>query len=158
MCAKKTLLTPSHCQQQPKPLIKGRVDAYFLVYSKFRPCTMNAATEKETHQTRLQSAVVWWACGNWSLGFLFLAGRSDTGVWSSAAAFHLLQSSIWRAFRDALLLTLVLKSSYSSYCYLPIGLKPSGNSHLTSDRNKAFAQKAAAHWIFLLFRTVLCKP
>jgi len=77
-------------------------------------------------------------------------------VWSSAAVAHLLQGSTYCAFRDGILHTLVVTSGYLSYCCLSIISNQSAHSPLTSDINKAHT--TAAHWIFSLFRTILCKP
>lgn len=54
-------------------------------------------------------------------------------MWSSAVAHVLKAPTLFSCvFRDA------VTSGYSSYCCLPIGLKQSGHSPLTSGTNKAF--------------------
>ncbi len=62
------------------------------------------------------------------------------------------------AFRDCILHTLVVTSGYLSYCCLSIISNQSAHSPMTSDINKAFSSTTAAHWIFSLFRSILCKP
>ncbi len=91
--------------------------------------------------TFYQSSTVqfWWACANCSFRFLFLADRSGTPVWSSAAVAHLLQGSTYCVFRDGILYTLVVTSGYLSYCCLSIISNQSAHSLLTTDINKAFS-------------------
>ncbi len=77
-------------------------------------------------------------------------------VWSSAAGVHLLQGSMCCVFRDGILQTLVVTSGYLSYCCLSIISNQSVHSPLTSTRH--FIYTTAAHWIYSLFLTILCKP
>ncbi len=81
-------------------------------------------------------------------------------VWSSAAVAHLLQGSTCCAFRDGILYTLVVMSGYLSSCCLSIISNQSAHSPLTSDlwhQQGIFVHTTAAHWIFSLFRTLLCQ-
>lgn len=76
---------------------------------------------------------------------------ADHPVWSSAAVGHLLHGSTCCAFRDALLLTLVVRIPVT-VAFLSTCL--SGHSSLTSATNKAFSPKElAAQWMFLSFLT-----
>jgi len=89
MCQENTLhtITPP-----PAWTIGGRMDPCFhVVYTKFWPNHLIVAAEIEIHQTIDKQ----WACENRSLIFLFLADRSDTGVFfcccsSSASRFDML--------------------------------------------------------------------
>ena len=60
-------------------------------------------------------------------------------MWSSAAVAHLLQGSMFCAFRDGILHSLVVTSGYLSYRCLPIVSNQSAHSPLTSHINKAFS-------------------
>ncbi len=155
--------TPLH-HHQPEPLRQGRMDPCFhVLYSKFWPYHLNVAAEIETHQTRQRfSNLLLSNFGepvlNCILDFLFLADRSGTGVVFCCCS-HLLQGSTCCAFRDGILHILVVTSGYLSFFCLSIISNQSVHSPLTSDINKAFSSiTTAAHWIFSLFRTILCKP
>ncbi len=76
-------------------------------------------------------------------------------VWSSAAGVHLLQGSMC-VCSEMVFCILVVTSGYLSYCCLYIISNQSAHSPLTSTRH--FIHTTAAHWIFSLFRTILCKP
>ncbi len=97
--------------------------------------------------TFFQSSIVqfWWSCVNCILRVL--SWQEQHPVWSSAAGAHLLQGSMCCVFRDGILHTLVVTSGYLSYCFLSIISNQSVHSPLTS----------AAHGIFSLFLTILCK-
>ncbi len=103
--------------------------------------------------TFFQSSIVrfWWVCVNCILCFLFLADRSGTGVvfccWSSSASgFNVLCVQRW----------------YSVYLgcneWLFELLLPFYNLILLWHQQGIFVHTTAAHWIFSLFRTILCKP
>ncbi len=81
-------------------------------------------------------------------------------VWSSAAGAHLFQGSTCCAFRDCILHTMVVTSGYFSYWLLPFyHLYPV--CPFSSDlwhQQDIFVHTTASHWIFSLFRTILCKP
>ncbi len=80
-------------------------------------------------------------------------------VWSSDAVAHLLQGSTCCVFRDGILHTLVVTSGYLSYCCLSIISNQSCpfSSELWYQQG-IFVHTTAAHWIFSLFRTILCNP
>ncbi len=92
----------------------------------------------------------------WQPPFPVLSWQERHPVWSSAAVAHLLQGSMCCAFRDGILRTLVVTSGYlitvaflSSLTSLPI---------ILWHQQGIFVHTTAAHWIFSLFRTILCKP
>ncbi len=98
-----------------------------------------------------QSSVVqfWWSCVNCILRVLFFSDRSGT------RCGLLLLGSTCCVFRDGILQILVVTSGYLSYCCISIISNQSVHSPLTSTRHFC---PTAAHWIFSLFRTILCKP
>ncbi len=116
----------------------------------------NRNRESSDQATFFQSSIVqfWSACANCSLRFLFLTGWQERHpVWSSAAVAVLLQGCV---FRDGILHTLVLTSGYLSYCCLSIISNQS--AAFSWHQQGIFVHTTAAHWIFSLFRTILCKP
>ncbi len=159
-CAKNISTTPLH-HQQPEPLRQGRMDPCFRVlYAKFWPYHLNVAAEIETHQTRqcfynllLSSFVdpVWIVS---SVCCSYLTGAAPGVVfccWSpSASGFDVL--CVQRRYSAYLgcneWLFELLLSFLSSLTSLPI---------LLWHQQGIFVHTTAAHWIFSLFQTILCK-
>lgn len=80
------------------------------------------------------------------LNHWYQAGWIHAFMWSSAAAAHLLQASMWCAFRDALLPTLIVA------IWVTVGLLSTWTSLAI------LLWPLPAHWIATLFQTILCKP
>ena len=59
---------------------------------------------------------------------------------SSAAIAYPLRGLLHCVFRDAVLHTTVVMHGYLIYCHLPVS-----------------PRRTAAHWMFFVFRTILCK-
>ncbi len=156
-CGEEISPTPLH-HQQHEPLIQERMDpCFYVVYTKFWPYHLNVTVEIDSSDmaTFFQSCIVqfWWAHTNYSPSFLFLNDRSGTGVVfccfkvvCSEMLFYIVHTSfvgvvIW--------VTVAFLSAQTS---LAILLWP-----LASMR-PIFAHRAATHWVFSLFQTILCKP
>ncbi len=95
-----------------------------------------------------------------TIAFPVLSWQERHPVWYSAAVTHLLQGSTCCAFRDGTLHTLVVTSGYLSYCCLSI-ISNQSAPPFSSDlwhQQGIFVHTTAAHWIFSLFWTILCKP
>ncbi len=169
-CAKKISPTPLHHHHQPEPLRQGRMDPCFhVLYAKFWPYHLNVAAEIKTHQTRQRFSNLLLSNSDEPVRIVASVScwQERHPVWSSAAVAHLLQGSTCCAFRDGILHTLILTSGYLSYCCLSIISNQSAHYPLTSTKhfrpqncvdNIPQYSVIQHHWIFSLFRTILCKP
>lgn len=83
----------------------------------------------------------------------------ETGIFQRQVQSSAVVGLMFRAFRDALLHTLVVTSDCLNYCCLHISSKQSGHSPLTSDINRAFSARGLMlAGYFPLFWIILCKP
>ncbi len=127
---------------------------------KFWTYHLNVAAEIETHQTRQCFSNL--LLSNFGepvriviLCFLFLADRSGTRC--GLLLLLPICFSFWCVVLSEMVFchTLVVTSGYLSYCCLFIISNQSAHSPLTS--TGIFVHTTAAHWIFSLFWTILCK-
>ncbi len=152
-----------HTTTPPPPAwtVETRQDGSMLSCSLCQILTLSSECRSRNRDssdqgTFFQSSIVqfWWSCVNCSLCFLFLSEERHP-VWSSAAVAHLLQGSTCCVFRDGILHTLVVMSGSLNYCCLSIS---DSLPFLLWHQQGLFVHTTAAHWIFSLFRTILCKP
>ncbi len=142
--------------------VETRQDGSMLSCSLRQILHLNVAAEIETHQTRqcFSNLLLSNFCVSvWIV--ISVSWQERHPVWSSTAVAHLLQGSTCCVFRDGILHTLVVTSGYFSYCFISIISNQSAHSPLTADRwhqQGIFVRTSTAHWIFSLFRTILCKP
>ncbi len=149
---------PLHHHHQPEPLRQGRMDPCFhVLYTKFWLYHLNAA-EIKTHQIRQRfinlllsnfGEPVWIVA---SVSCSYLTGVAPGVVFCccspSASGFDVLCIQRWYSTYlgcNEWLFELLLLSSLTSL------------SILLWHQKCIFVHITAAHWIFYLFRTVLCK-
>ncbi len=134
-----------------------------FLYAKFWPYHLNVAAEIETHQTSNVFPIFYCpilvSLCELLPPFPVLSWQERHSVWSSAAVAHLLQGSMCCAFRDGILLTLVVTSGYLSYCCFSIISNQSAHSLLISDINKAFlSTQLSLTGYFLFFVPLTVNP
>ena len=144
----KVCLTPLHHHHQSEPLIQGGMEQYFhVVYSKFWPHHLNVAAEIETYQTRHLFFPIFYCPVLVNLCDLLpqfpgLRWQEWHSVWSFAAVAHLLQGWACCAFRDCILHTLVVTSSFEPFYHLePVCTFSSDLWH----QQDIFVHKTASH-------------
>ncbi len=154
-CAKQ--ISPTHYTTTTslKPLRQGRMDPCFhVLYAECWPYHLNVAVEFSSDQaTFFLSSIVQFCEPVWIVASVpVLSWQERNPVWSSAAS-----GFDCCAFRDGYSAYLGCNKCYLSYCCLSIISNQSAHSPLTSKSTRHFVHTIAAHWIFSLFRTILCK-
>ncbi len=153
-----------HTITPPPPAwtVETRQDGSMLSWSLRQiltlPSEYRSRNRDSSDQAFFQSSIVQflWACVILLHRFPVLSWQERHAVWSSAAVAHLLQCSMCCVFRDGLLHTLVVTSGYLSFGAFLLSL--TSPPILIWHQQGIFVHTTAAHWIFSLFRTILCKP
>ncbi len=145
---------PPHITPPPPPAwtVETRQDGSMLSCSLHQILTLPSECRSRNRDssdqaTFFQSSIVqfWWACANCcSLRFQLLEDRSGTRC---GLLLHL--------FRDGILHILVVMSGWVTVAFLS---SITSLSILLWHQQGIFGHTTAAHWIFSLFRTILCKP
>ncbi len=156
-CAKKISTAPLHHHHQPEPLRQGRSLRQILTLPS-ECCSRNQDSSDQA--TFFQSTIVQflWACVNCILRVLFLADRSGTRcglLLLEPICFRVQVLCVQRWYSADLgcnewLFELLLPFYHLS----PVCPFSSDLWH----QQGIFIHTTAAHWIFFLFRTILCKP
>lgn len=144
MYAKVLFPIPIEHYLELEALIQGRMDRYFHVnFAKFWLNPTVWIWQQKLRLIRLSNIFLIFYCPNFviiansSSSFFPLTDRSDSALCSDAVA-HLLQGSVCCTFKDVLLYSSIIKSTYLISCCFSISLNLSDHSCRMSCINKVF--------------------
>lgn len=125
----------------------GWIHTFHIVYTKFWSCHLNVRKKISTGRVLL----IFYSFFCFGKPQFSVLSRQERHPLCSSAVGHLLHHLTCCAYRDALFLTVV---ELLLPCY-----RLEAVWGFTSDLwQNIFTQRTAAHWIYSLFNTDLCKP